>query len=162
MKIPSRETLGRWFLSRDAPLFVQFAKYGASGVISTLLLLAVVMTLSATAIPAMDWSLIDGEPITDAVRQRNLVVNNLIAFPISNLSAYLLNIWLVFTPGRHSKKVEFGFFTLVSGISFCAGLFGGPLLIKSFGIPTIAAQFSFVITSALVNFLCRKFLIFQK
>jgi putative flippase GtrA len=141
---------------------VQFTKYGVAGVLSTVVLFVIAIALSATLIPAMDWSRIDGEPISDALRQRNLVINNIIAFPFSNLTAYVLNVWLVFTPGRHARAKEFGIFTLVSALSFFAGLFGGPLLIARFGLPTLAAQISLIITSALVNFLCRKFIIFEK
>ena len=161
MKYPDRETLRRWILTRNAPVFVQFVKYGVSGVLSMAVLLAIVLGLSATVIPALDWSTIDGEPISDTLRQRNLVINNIIAFPFSNFAAYLLNVWLVFTPGRHSRSRELGIFTLISGISFFAGLFGGPLLIARFGIPTFFAQLSFAVTSALVNFVCRKFIVFK-
>jgi hypothetical protein len=35
-------------------------------------------------------------------------------------------------------------------------------LIQRFGIPTLAAQLSLIITSALVNFLCRKFIVFER
>ena len=162
MKFPSRETLSRWLQTHDAPVLVQFVKYGLCGVVSTLILLVVAMGLSMTVIPAMDWSVIDGEPISDATRQRNLIINNLIAFPIANLAAYLLNIRLVFVPGRHSKGVEFGIFTAIAAVGFIAGLLGGPFLIKRYGIPSIVAQFLLMVTSALVNFVCRKFLVFVK
>lgn len=162
MKIPSRETLTNWLLTRDAPVFVQFAKYGVCGVVGTVVLFAITMGLSATVIPAFEGMIVDGEPITDDLRQRNLVINNLIAFPVANLATYILNAQLVFTPGRHSRAMEFGIFTLVAAIGFLAGLFGGPLLISRFGIPTVAAQGSLVVTSALVNYVCRKFLVFSR
>lgn len=162
MKIPSRETLNLWITSRDVPVFVQFAKYGACGVISSIVLVIVAMALSATIIPAMDWSLIEGTPITDAIRQRNLIINNIIAFPISNLVAYRLNTRLVFTPGRHSKRFEFGVFTLINAFSFSIGFFGGPMLIGWFGISTFAAQFFLIVISILVNFLCRKYFVFAR
>jgi putative flippase GtrA len=162
VKIPSRETLKRWIFSRDAPVFVQFAKYGACGVIGTAVLIGIVMALSLTVIPAMDGSQIDGEPISDALRQRKLIINNVIAFPFANLAVYYLNVWLVFTRGRHSRWKEFGIFTLVAAIGHFAGILAGPFLIQRFGIPTLAAQLSLIITSALVNFLCRKFIVFER
>lgn len=162
MKLPSRETLSRWLLTRDAPVSVQFAKYGACGIVGTAVLVIIAMSLSATVIPAFDGMTIHGEPISDSLRQRNLVINNLIAFPFANLATYLLNTRLVFTPGRHHRLIEFGSFTLIAALGFLAGLLGGPLLIKHFGIPTLLAQTSLIITSALVNFLCRKFIVFQK
>jgi len=162
VKIPSRATFKRWFQTNDAPVAVQFVKYGICGLASTFVLLVIVITLSLTLIPAMDWSVIDGQPITDALRQRNLIINNLIAFPFSNLTAYLLNIRLVFVPGRHSKLIEFASFTAISAVSFAAGLLGGPFLVSRFGLPSLLAQLMLMTTSALVNFLCRKFLVFAR
>ena len=100
MKIPHQDTLKRWLQTHDTPVFVQFVKYGLCGVASTIILLAITMALSNTMIPAMDWSTIEGQPITDAQRQRNLIINNLIAFPFANQVSYLLNARLVFVPGR--------------------------------------------------------------
>jgi len=162
VKIPSRRTLNHWLYSRDTPVFVQFAKYGAVGVVSTVILFAIAMTLSFTVFPAMDGMVVDGLPITDQLRERNLIISNLIAFPIANTFTYFMNVRLVFTPGRHSPWVEFGLFTAVSLVSFLAGLIGGPKLIGWFGVPSITAQVSLMVTSALVNYLCRKFLIFAK
>ena len=162
MRIPSQDTLKRWLQTQDTPVFVQFVKYGLCGVASTIILLAIAMTLSNTMIPAMDWSTIEGQPITDAQRQRNLIINNLIAFPFANQVCYLLNARLVFVPGRHSRTAEFSLFTSIAGFGFLLGLLGGPFLIRSFGLPSILAQFMLIGTSALVNFLCRKFLVFVR
>ncbi len=154
--------LRRWVQTRDTPVFVQFVKYGLCGVASTILLLLITMTLSSTMIPAMDWSTIEGQPITDAQRQQNLIINNLIAFPFANQVSYLLNARLVFIPGRHSRLVEFSIFTSIAGFSFLVGLLGGPFLIRWFGLPSIFAQCMLIGTSAIVNFLCRKFLVFAR
>ena len=64
--------------------------------------------------------------------------------------------------GRHSRVREFTFFTLIAFASFCAGLFGGPFLIHKFGINSHLSQVGLVVTSALVNFVCRKFLVFKR
>ncbi|NNE92056.1 MAG: GtrA family protein [Verrucomicrobiales bacterium] len=155
-----RETF-RLINSREAPGFVQFCKYGTCGVLATVVQLGVAVAIGATEwFPAFEGLV--GRDIPDDIREYNLKICNLIAFPFSNLAAYYLNTLWVFTPGRHSKWKEFWLFTLISGISFGAGLFGGPELIGWFGIPSWAAQLGFVITSALVNFVCRKFLIFLK
>jgi putative flippase GtrA len=50
----------------------------------------------------------------------------------------------------------------IAALANFAGLLGGPMLIKWFGIPTWMSQGTFVFTSFLVNFLCRKFFIFHK
>ena len=141
---------------------MQLLKYGMCGLASTIILLVIVIGLSLTFIPALDGSLIDGQQISDAQRQHNLIINNLIAFPFSNLVNYLLNVRIVFVPGRHSRTVEFAIFTAISAVSFLAGLLGGPFLVGRFGLPSLLAQFMLVTTSALVNFLCRKFLVFSR
>lgn len=116
---------------------------------------------SSPLLPSLDNSLIDGEPISDSLRARNATLNNFIGWLIANAVVYLLNARWVFQPGRHGKWLEFGLFTLVSFIAFLGGILGGPLLIRFFGINTHLSQVLFVITSTLVNYLCRKFLIFK-
>mgnify|MGYP001164827521 FL=1 len=153
-----RETL-KWLPTKEAPGAVQFLKYVASGGISTVVQLAIFIWLSHTLFPAHDY--LSEQPVSGEVKEKNAIISNLIAFPFSNLCAYFLNILFVFTPGRHSKWFELTLFTGISLASFSAGLLGGPLLISA-GLDPWAAQFGFMITSALVNFVCRKFLVFQR
>lgn len=129
------------------------------GASATLVQLIIVFALSYTIIPAMDGMMVNGQPITKGTRAFNLVINNLIAFPFSNLVAYLLNALWVFTPGRHSKLKEFAMFTGISLFSLLIGL-SITLLIEWYNWPTGLAQIGIVITSAMVNYVCRKFLIF--
>ncbi len=161
MKIPDRETLNKWLWTRDAPAVIQFGKYGMCGVASVVVLLACTYSLTYTLLPAMEGMTVDGAPISDALRERNLMLANIIAFLPSNLTAYALNALWVFTPGRHSRWTEFGLFTGISAVAFAAGLVG-PKLIGWFGVSTHFAELSLVVTSALVNFVCRKFLVFLK
>lgn len=149
-----------WLHSREAPATVQFLKYGICGVLATLVNIVIVVIAGATVLPTFPGLV--GEPIPDATREINLKLANLVAFPIANFAAYYLNVFWVFTQGRHSRWKEFWLFTLVSAISFAAGLVGGPMLIGWFGVPSWVAQAGFVVTSALVNFVCRKFLVFLK
>ena len=153
-----RETL-KWLPTKEAPATVQFGKYVVSGGVSTVVQLAIFTWLSHSYFPAHDY--LDGPSLADSVKEKNAIISNLIAFPFSNLCAYLLNIWFVFTPGRHSKWFEFSLFTGISLASFGAGLLGGPFLISA-GLNPWIAQFGFMIPSALVNFVCRKFLVFLK
>lgn len=142
-------------LSRDAPGLIQFAKYGFCGVCSVILHNAVVALLVLTVLPT------SGDGLSAEELRRNLVVANLIAFPVGNVFTYAVNSWLVFTPGRHSRLREFLLFTGLSLFSFSIGLFGGPIFFGE-GSSVVLAQLGFTVTSALVNFLCRKFLIFLK
>lgn len=145
--------------SRNAPATFQFVKYAFCGVIATVVQLGIAVALGATLFPTFEGLV--GHEIPDQIREINLKISNLIAFPFANLAAYFLNSLWVFTPGRHSKWKEFWLFTVISAISFGAGLFGGPELIGWFGIPSWAAQIGFMVTSALVNFVCRKFFVFK-
>ena len=149
-----------WLHSRDAPGTVQFMKYVLCGLAATFITLVIVIALGATVLPAFDGLV--GYEIPKEQRQFNLTLANLISFPFANVVVYFLNVFWVFTPGRHSRWREFWLFTSISAVSFGAGLFGGPLLIGWFNIPSWSAQLGFMVTSALVNFACRKFLIFEK
>ncbi len=159
---PARTSLFARLASRDAHPFVQLVKYGLCGIAATIAHQSIFFALSYTIIPAGDGMMVDGLPITNETRYWNGVVNNAIAFFPVVVFVYALNVRWVFSPGRHSRTKEFLLFTGVAAIGNAAGIVGGPMLIKWFGIPTWMAQGTFVVTSFLVNFLCRKFLIFQR
>jgi putative flippase GtrA len=89
------------------------------------------------------------------------VVNNAFAWPFGTLVAYWLNILFVFTPGRHSKLTELAMFWIASAIGFFPGGFVAHWLAASYHLPSLIAQLGFVVTSVMVNFLCRKFVIFK-
>lgn len=145
----------------DAPPFIQFIKYGLCGVAATIAHQAIFFTLGYTVIPAGDGMIVNGQPITDETRYWNGVINNAIAFFPVVVFVYALNVRWVFRAGRHSRLVEFLLFAGVAAVGNTAGIVGGPMLIKWFGIPTWMSQGTFVITSFLVNFICRKFVIFK-
>jgi putative flippase GtrA len=143
--------------SKDAHPTVQFAKYSVCGTAATAVQVGAFYLFVHTLFPA---ALDRG--VADDIRRNNAVYANLAAFPISNTFAYLTNVFWVFTGGRHDRLKEFFLFTFVSGLSFGSGLVAGPQLIQWFGISTHLAQASFVVASALVNFLARKFLVFKR
>jgi putative flippase GtrA len=92
----------------------------------------------------------------------NTAILHFIAFVPSNFVAYGLNRWLVFTPGRHSVKKEMILFTIISLVSFSIGEMLPFWLINNLDLPRPVVHFSFIISSAMVNFVCRKFLVFEK
>ncbi len=142
--------------SRDAPALAQFAKYGICGVGAVIVHHIVFVGLTMSVMPIAESSGLSPES-----REHNSMLANLISWPFSNVFAYLMNILWVFTPGRHSKWREFALFSGISFLSFGVGLLGGPVFISE-GVHEWIGQFGFVVTSALVNFVCRKFLVFQK
>ncbi|MGJ8695783.1 MAG: GtrA family protein [Verrucomicrobiaceae bacterium] len=143
-------------LSRDTPFLIQFGKYGACGVASVIVFL-IVANLGQLLFPA-SFSL----DLAPAERAKNIIFLHFAAFLPSNFAAYALNRWLVFTPGRHSARKEISLFTLISFISFSLGEILPIWLINSLNVPNQIAHLSFVLSSALVNFVCRKFLVFEK
>jgi putative flippase GtrA len=148
-----------YLCSPDAPATFQFAKYAFFGAVSTLLHLGLFTLFSHTFLPAHDYLKEGGIP--DALQERNAILSNLLAFPVAALANYLWNVKFVFTSGRHSRGKEVLLFLGISFLSFALGLFSGPFLISG-GLNPWVAQAGMMITSAMVNFICRKFLIFLR
>lgn len=157
-------TVRRHVLSHDAHPLLQFVKYGVCGVAALIVHMTVVYILGTTVFPF-------GEEIEDYdLRQTNTMINNSLGFLVSCAFAYLTNIKFVFKSGRHSRMKELKLFFAISAVSFFAGLAAVPvifkLIVKHFpDFERYAQHFaniSFAVTSAMVNFVCRKFIIFQK
>ena len=147
-----KETL----LSREAPFLILFGKYGVCGVLSVIVFL--IFTLIGENLYPAHFS----EDLPELQRALNFIPLHLVAFIPSNFTAFFLNRWLVFTPGRHSFRKEFTLFTTVSFVSFALGEAITFLLITGASINNILAHLSFIIASALINFVCRKFFVFEK
>ena len=149
--------LGVYFLGRDVHPLMQFTKYGVAGVIATATHVAVFYALSHWVLEATDPALGSVE------RSWRAAVNNTVAFLFSNTVAYLLNAAFVFTRGRHAGRVELMLFFVVSGVSLLLALaVSSGVLIRLFDASTHIAVAANVVTSVMVNFVCRKFLVFQK
>jgi putative flippase GtrA len=146
---------------RKVPPLIQFGVYGLCGGLATLVFLGITLALSCTVIPAMDDMIVNGAPITDALRARNLLINNCIAFAVANVIAYVSNILFVFETGRHHPVLEFFYFTAVSFLSFGISQIAGPWLVSHFGVSTKFAMLSNVVASALLNFVFRKYFVFK-
>lgn len=148
-----------WLRSVEAPGIIQFVKYGIAGLLAVFVHFALFALLSHTLFPAHDY--LADDPLPTDLKERNAILSNVVAFPVSNQVAYLLNTSFVFTTGRHSRIWEFTWFTLISFVSFAVGLLCGPLLISK-GLNPWLAQASLAVTAALVNFVCRKTLVFLR
>lgn len=151
---PPLETF-HYFKSKEAPFVVQFAKYGFCGVVATVTHTAMAWWFSQHWFPAFEGAPRD-------VLKWNQIYANLWALPIGNVVAYVTNAIWVFTGGRHGRWTEFGLFSLINVISGVAGIFAGPFLRDALHTGWWIAQLMLIVTSALVNFICRKFLVFQK
>lgn len=156
------------FAGRDAGPAVQFIKYAIGGGLATGTHVVVFHLLAWGALPALqegDWAVsllkFPVKEQDDATRSRNSMMDNAIAFVFSNLVAYLINVWWVFEPGRHSAVVEIALFYLVSGIAMVIGTSLMGFLIRRYGIMTTYAFGANIFSALLINFAMRKFVIFR-
>lgn len=138
----------------NAPLWAQFFKYGVCGVLSLVVFSAVVGV----------FALIAPDYLAKSQGKETLQLHTTIVFSIgfilSNFFAFFSNRWFVFTPGKHSFWKEMFIFTLISGISFLGGHFGKSYVIE-LGCGALAAAGCFALSSALINFVARKFVVFE-
>ncbi len=160
------------FAQREAHPFIQFIKYAIAGGIATAVDISVFYFLSWRVFPALrpndPFALLLNQlglsilPVAEVLRGRHYVINRCITFVFSNLAAYIVNIYWVFEPGRHSKWVEVTLFYLVSLVSYTIGVTVGWLIIKVGGLETTYAYIANVIASLAINYVCRKYVIFKK
>lgn len=101
------------------------------------------------------------ESVGAETRTVNFVIGNAIAFMISNMTAYILNILFVFRSGKHSRWKELGLFYLVSGLSVGIGVLVGVVLIKGLGLSTTSSYIAKAVSTTLINYVARKFIIFH-
>lgn len=101
-------------------------------------------------------------PVMDEDRRLvTFIIDKTIAFLFSNTTAYVTNVLWVFKAGRHSRRKEVFLFTAVSGTSYLVGLFLTYILIHHFGLPSSITYGALVVASVLINYVCRKYVIFK-
>ena len=89
------------------------------------------------------------------------MLDNVICFFFSNLTAYILNVRWVFKPGRHNRVVEVLLFYAVSALSALIGTPLMGLLIRYLGLMTTLAFGVNIVVAVMVNYALRKFVIFK-
>jgi len=153
---------------RFSKIAVQYFKYSLMGGVAFLVHLFIFYLFSAFIFPALNPGdlvvRLIGLPaalIDDMLRAKNSMINNLVAFLFSNMTAYLLNIRWVFKSGRHHRLLEIAFFYAVSGVSVGAGSVLMGFIINRYGTDTSLAFGANIITTGTINFLMRKFFIFK-
>ena len=156
------------FLSPNASPAAQFIKYAICGGIATATHIVIFHLVGWRLIPCLQAN----DPFVKHLhlsvphielqqRARNSMITNIIGFMISNSVAYLLNILFVFQTGRHHWLVELGLFYAVSAVSLAIGTSIMVWLIRRFGLMTTVAFGANLVTSLLINFAMRKFVIFK-
>ncbi len=101
------------------------------------------------------------EPVPEHMRTINFCIGNAMAFMASNLTAYILNVLFVFKAGKHSRWKEVGLFYLVSAISVGIGVGIGAVLIQGFGLSTTFSYVAKAVSTTLINYAARKYIIFH-
>ncbi len=99
--------------------------------------------------------------IPEYLRTINFCLANVIAFMFSNLTAYILNVLFVFKAGKHNRRKEVGLFYLMSAISVGIGVGVGVVLIQGFGLSTFFSYIAKAVSTTLINYAARKFIIFH-
>ena len=153
---------------RKASLPMQFVKYSLSGCVAVAVHVVVFYFFAWLIVPALKEDDIvvrilnlSVTTINDAVRARNAVINNWLAFIFSNFAAYILNVLWVFESGRHNRWVEIIMFYAVSAISIAVGSAVMWLLVMFIGSSTTLAFAADIVAAAMVNFAVRKYYIFK-
>lgn len=156
------------FLQRDAGPLVQFVKYSLAGGVATAVDMAVFFFLAWRIFPALR----ENDPIVTRLhltvhhveeqqRSRRFIICTAFAFLFSNLTAYLINIFWVFEPGKYHWLVELALFYAVSGVSICVGTFLGWSMIRYLHFSTTFSYAGKLIASLLINYVCRKYFVFK-
>ena len=164
----------RWnhYLSHDAPPLVQFIKYGMAGGLATVVHVLTFFAVGFFLFPCVsaDDPLMKGltalfgvaaPAVEEALRARNAVVSNVLAFLVSNTVCYVINRLFVFRPGRHHVVLEFFLFLAVSAVSMLVGTTLMGWLIQQFGIHTTYAFGVNIFSSLAINYVMRKFFVFK-
>ena len=162
-----KDILAQFTGRRHGPL-VQFIKYAIAGGVATGVHISLFYLCAFKIFPALGPNdpllrVLHASAVSlpDAIRARNSMIDNALAFLVSNLTAYLINIAWVFESGRHNRIIEIGFFYLVSGISMVIGSTLMGVLIDRLGLATTLAFGANILTSLVFNYVLRKFLIFK-
>ncbi len=158
----------RRFLSHDSGPFAQFVKYGAIGVASTLVQMAVFYLLASTVCKclgpddkAVKWLGLPFVEIPDWVRSLRFAVDTAIGFSVANVFCWLMNRAFVFRPGKFAWYKEFGMFFGAAACAMAVATWFAGMLICWIRLQSTVALLVEVVVSFAVNFVARKFFIFK-
>jgi len=161
------DMLKKMLFEKTHPVF-QFLKYSMCGGVAMAVDMIAFFLVAWLLFPALtDNDIlvrifnIQIESVPENVRTLNFCIGNAIAFMVSNLTAYILNVLFVFKAGKHSRLKEVGLFYLVSAISVGIGVGVGVVLIQGFGLSTTFSYIAKAVSTTLINYAARKFIIFH-
>ena len=156
------------FLSRDASPLAQFVKYALAGGVATATHILVFFVVGFFLFPCVNKEDIlvrlfrlKAPEVDEGRRARHAVYSNILAFFVSNTVCYVINRLFVFQPGRHSVVVEFLLFLVVSAVSMGIGTTVMGELIKRLRMQTTYAFGANILSSLAINYVMRKFFVFN-
>lgn len=156
------------FLSHDASPLVQFIKYALAGGVATAVHILTFFLAGFLIFPCVNQEDIlvrlfrlRAPQVEESLRARRAVYCNILAFVLSNTVCYIINRLFVFSPGRHSMVVEFILFFAVSAVSIFFGTLLMTYCIKRFKMQTTWAFAANTLCSLAINYVLRKFFVFN-
>ncbi len=149
------EMLADLKVGENPPLWAQFFKYIICG------FLGAAVFFGIYALVRIFYGDYLADSLSSEVMKSRLTRVFIMAFVIANVVSYFTNWMFVFTPSGRSRWVEFGFFILVAAGSFYIGDLAKDWFID-LGLHKDLATLSFGISSAVVNFVARKYLVFNQ
>jgi putative flippase GtrA len=162
------QDLIRQFTGKEHSPLVQFIKYGIAGGIATAVHITAFYLAAGYLLPAFtgdDLAVrllhLPAVDLSDALRARHTVIDNFLAFLLSNFVCYVINVKWVFEGGRHRRSVEVALFYAVSGTSIAVGSSIAWVLVQAAGLTTTVAFGANVVASILINYVLRKFVVFK-
>ena len=161
----------RWFrrfLSHETTPLLQFVKYAMVGGMATAVNIGIFYLCAIFFFPCLTSNDVvvrvlglEVEAVPAAARAWRAIYCNGVAFFFSNGFCYALNRLFVFKPGRHHRWIEFLLFFAVSGFSLLLGTAVQTGLIAHYNIQTTLAFSVNLVTSLLINYAMRRFVIFK-
>lgn len=152
----------------DTPAVLQFIKYVLAGGLATVTHIIIFHLIAWKVFPALQekdhavrFFKLNIRNINVTTRARNSMICNFIAFLIANMVAYITNILFVFQGGKYPIVIEILLFYAVSGVSAILGTMLMGVLIRRFGLLTTYAFVANIFTAVMINFVMRKFFIFN-
>ncbi len=156
------------FLSHDASPLAQFVKYALAGGVATVTHILIFFVVGFFLFPCVNKEDIlvrlfrlKAPEVDEGRRARHAVYSNILAFFVSNTVCYVINRLFVFQPGRHSVVVEFLLFLVVSAVSMGIGTTVMGELIKRLRMQTTYAFGANILSSLAINYVMRKFFVFN-
>lgn len=165
----------RAILSREPHPLLQFIRYGIAGVAAMAANLLFFWLCMEWVFQAPPVAGSDTQQLPESLWQLGAwlaemgndpqvaayVKSNTVAFLMANAVAYVLNFKWVFQSGRHSRHLEILLFLGVSLFAFVIGTAVASVLVGTYGINEYIAKMSDIVFAILINYLCRKYLVFQ-